>query len=104
MHKISASEGKITSKRIFIGKIILLALHGVGAVGLSLPAYRELFLILTPVHLLLTMGLILVYHKGWSEAFPVVTGATFCIGFGSELLGVHMGYLYGDYVYGPTLG
>jgi uncharacterized membrane protein len=104
MHKISASEGNITSKRILIGKIILLALHGVGAVGLSLPEYRELFLSLTPVHLLMTMGLILVYHKGWSEAFPVVAGATFCIGFGSELIGVHTGYLYGDYVYGPTLG
>ncbi|MFV8227155.1 carotenoid biosynthesis protein, partial [Christiangramia aquimixticola] len=87
-----------------IGKIILVALHVVGVIGLSLPEYQELFLMLTPAHLLTTMVLMLLYHKGWNDAFPIFAAAAFWIGFGSEIIGIHTGYLYGDYVYGPTLG
>lgn len=104
MHKIVSSEVNSRISRLGLGKIILVALHVVGAVGLSLPAYRELFLALTPVHLLATMGLILAYHRGWTEAFPIFGAAAFWIGFGAELIGIHTGYLFGDYVYGPTLG
>lgn len=104
MHKIDSSGVKNRWSRVGIGKIILVALHVVGAVGLSLPEYRDLFLTLTPFHLLATMGLILCYHRGWTDSFPIFGAAAFWIGFGSELIGVHTGYLYGDYVYGPTLG
>lgn len=104
MHKFIPSEEKNKVSRVLLGKIILVALHLVGAIGLSLPEYRELFLGLTPLHLLTTLVLILAYHRGWNEAFPVFAAAAFWIGFGSELIGIHTGYLYGDYVYGPTLG
>jgi putative membrane protein len=53
---------------------------------------------------LISLFLILFFHKGWNDAFPVFAAAAFWIGFGSELIGIHTGYLYGDYVYGPTLG
>jgi uncharacterized membrane protein len=104
MHKIDSSEVKNRWSRVGIGKIILVAFHVVGAIGLSLPEYRDLFLALTPFHLLATMGLILAYHRGWTDSFPIFGAAAFWIGFGSELIGIHTGYLYGDYVYGPTLG
>ena len=87
-----------------IGKIIIVALHLVGGIGLSLPEFRDFFLELTPVHLLITLLLLLFFHKGWNEAFPIFGAAAFWIGFGSEIIGIHTGYLYGDYVYGPTLG
>ena len=104
MHTLNPLQGKTLQSRVWIGKIILVALHVVGVIGLSLPEYRDLFLELTPFHLLGTMVLILVYHNGWTEAFPIFAAAAFWIGFGSELIGIHTGYLYGDYVYGPTLG
>lgn len=104
MHKYipAHSEGRIS--RLTIAKIIVVALHLVGIIGLSLPEYRWLFLLLTPYQLLSTMILILVFHRGWNDAFPIFAAAAFWIGFGSELIGIHTGYLYGDYVYGASLG
>lgn len=104
MHKYvpAQSEGRIS--RLTIAKIIVVALHVVGIIGLSLPEYRWLFLLLTPYQLLSTMILILVFHRGWNDAFPIFAAAAFWIGFGSELIGIHTGYLYGDYVYGASLG
>lgn len=104
MHKYvpARSEGRITG--LTIAKIIVVALHLVGIIGLSLPEYRWLFLMLTPFQLLSTMILILVFHRGWNDAFPIFAAAAFWIGFGSELIGIHTGYLYGDYVYGASLG
>lgn len=104
MHKYvpARSEGRITG--LTIAKIIVVALHLVGIIGLSLPEYRWLFLMLTPFQLLSSMVLILVFHRGWNDAFPIFAAAAFWIGFGSELIGIHTGYLYGDYVYGASLG
>ena len=60
MHTLDTHESKPLQSRVWIGKIILVALHVVGVIGLSLPEYRDLFLELTPFHLLGTMVLILV--------------------------------------------
>jgi len=104
MHKIVPSRGESRFSGLLIGKIVIVALHLVGIIGLSLPEYQELFLGLTPAQLLISLVLILFFHKGWTDAFPVFAAAAFWIGFGSEIIGIHTGYLYGDYVYGPTLG
>jgi putative membrane protein len=89
---------------LIIAKILVAALYLVGVIGLSLPAFREYFLLLTPAQLLLTLILLLGFHKGWNDAFPIFATLAFWIGFGSELIGIHTGYIFGDYVYGPTLG
>lgn len=98
------SIGETRFSRLNIAKVIIIALHLVGIVGLSIPEYQELFLSLTPAQLLSSLVLILIFHRGWNDAFPVYAAAAFWIGFGSEIIGIHTGYLYGDYVYGPTLG
>ena len=104
MHKYVPSRGESPVSRLLIAKIVIVALHLVGIVGLSLPEFQDLFLDLTPAQLLVSLFLILFFHRGWNDAFPVYAAAAFWIGFGSELIGIHTGYLYGDYVYGPTLG
>ncbi|MBA4300937.1 putative membrane protein [Algoriphagus alkaliphilus] len=104
MHKYVPSRGEPRITKLLIAKIIIVALHLVGIIGLSLPEYQDLFLKLTPAQLLTSLILILAFHKGWSDAFPIFAAAAFWIGFGSEIIGIHTGYLYGDYVYGPTLG
>lgn len=104
MHKYVPSRGEPRISRLLIGKIVVVALYLVGVIGFSLPEYRELFLSLVPAQLLITLFLILFFHRGWNDAFPVYAAAAFWIGFGSELIGIHTGYLYGDYVYGQTLG
>ncbi len=104
MHKYVPSRGEPRFSRLLIGRILIVAIYLVGVIGLSLPEYQELFLKLTPAQLLLTLFLVLFYHKGWNDAFPIYAAAAFWIGFGSELIGIHTGYLYGDYVYGKALG
>jgi putative membrane protein len=104
MHSFNISGLTARVPRELLVKIILVALHFVGVIGLSVPEFRDFFLVLTPAHLLTTMILLLFYHRGWNDAFPIFATAAFWIGFGSEIIGIHTGYLYGDYVYGPTLG
>ena len=104
MHKVVPSRGESNSIRITVGKVIIVLLHAVGLVGLSIPETRELFQTLTPVQLLTTLFLVLFYHRGWNDAFPIFAAAAFWIGFGAELIGIHTGYLFGDYVYGSVLG
>ncbi|MEP0711593.1 carotenoid biosynthesis protein [Algoriphagus sp.] len=104
MHKIAQAPPLVQNRRLIIAKILVVALYFFGAVGLSLPQFREYFLMLTPGQLLLTLGLLLGFHRGWTDSFPIFAAAAFWIGFGAELIGIHTGYLFGDYVYGPTLG
>ncbi len=98
------SDVKPRISKLTIAKIIIVALHLVGIIGLSIPEYQDLFLTLTPTQLLSSLIIILVFHRGWTDAFPIFAAAAFWIGFGSEIIGIHTGYLYGNYVYGTTLG
>ncbi len=104
MHKVVPTTPGSRISRLTIAKVIVVALHVVGIIGLSIPDYRPLFLSLTPAHLLSSFILILLFHQGWSDSFPIFGAAAFWLGFGAELIGIHTGYLFGDYVYGPTLG
>lgn len=104
MHKIAQAPPEAQNKRLIIAKIVVVALYAVGAIGLSFPEYRDYFLMLTPAQLLLTLLLLLGFHRGWNDVFPIFATAAFWIGFGAEIIGIHTGYLFGDYVYGPTLG
>ncbi|WP_057936860.1 carotenoid biosynthesis protein [Algoriphagus resistens] len=104
MHKIAQVPPEAQNRRLLIAKVVVVALYVVGAIGLSLPEFQGYFLILTPAQLLASLVLILGFHKGWNDAFPIFAAAAFWIGFGAELIGIHGGYLFGDYVYGPTLG
>lgn len=104
MHKVVPSRGEPRISRLVIGQSIIVILHAVGLVGLSLPEYQDWFLQLTPVQLLVSLILLLLIHRGWNDAFPIFAAAAFWLGFGAELIGIHTGYLFGDYVYGRTLG
>jgi putative membrane protein len=104
MHKVLNKVTPERNLRLLIARILIVALYVVGIIGLSIPEYRDLFLRLTPLQLLTSLFLILAFHRGWSDAFPIFAAAAFWIGFGAEVIGIHTGYLFGDYVYGPTLG
>lgn len=104
MHQVVPERGSGYTLRLTISRIVILVLHGVGILGLSLPEYQDWFLALTPVQLLSSLLIILLFHRGWNDSFPIFAAAAFWIGFGAELIGIHTGYLFGDYVYGPTLG
>ncbi|WP_221262170.1 carotenoid biosynthesis protein [Mucilaginibacter sp. AK015] len=88
--------------RIAVGVIILF--HAVGLVGLSLPATRPLFLQVAPWHLLLMLLTIVFGHYKLSGRFGIFILVVFWLGFLAEWIGVHKGWLFGNYAYGTTLG
>ena len=77
------------------------------AVGLGLfmiPITRQLFSRLTPLSLILTFAIIMVFHNTWKwktiMAFVIVFLAAIFI----EIAGVQTGILFGSYEYGDALG
>lgn len=88
----------------FYGAVFVAALvHISGAIGMSF-FDRALFVAFTPVNLLL-MFLLLLWNEGRLTknfiAGFVIAGLT---GILSEMIGVHTGLLFGNYVYGDVLG
>ncbi|MEX1190209.1 MAG: carotenoid biosynthesis protein [Bacteroidia bacterium] len=85
------------------GALILIIFHVVGIVGLS-SSIRPYMIELTSFNLLLSLFVLLAFHPKYSPRFFVFAITSFLIGFGAEWLGVHTGYLFGDYAYGSVLG
>lgn len=82
---------------------LLLILYGVGAVGL-LSEERPSFLKLSFLNLALSFVFLLIARISHSWKFYLFCLLGFLIGMSAEWIGVHTGYLFGDYVYGPNLG
>jgi len=94
----------IQQNRSSLFKFIISIFYLVGIIGMSIPAARPFFQILTPFHLLLSLGILLLFHTDWNKSFAVFALSAFTIGFGSEVMGVHTGFPFGNYSYGPVLG
>lgn len=87
-----------------IAIVIIILFHLVGLVGLSFPATRPLFLQIVPFHLLLMLGVIVLGHHKLNSRFGIFILVVFWLGFLAEWIGVHKGWLFGNYAYGKTLG
>jgi len=83
---------------------IIVVLYTVGAIGILLPQYRNLFLSLSDINLVISFFILIIARKrkivGWYlfVLFAVVFGIVI------EWIGVHTGYLFGNYEYGQNLG
>lgn len=82
---------------------ILVLFYTVGIIGMFTP-YRHLFLGLTPFHLSLSVVCFLLAQTKWNVSFIVDLVLIFGVSFAAEWVGVHTGYLFGSYHYGPNLG
>lgn len=94
---------KLTLKeKIGIG--IVLMMHVVGIIGLNFSAFGENFANLTPVNLLVTLTVILFFHKQFNIHFLLFSLSAFSIGMLVEILGVQTGQIFGAYEYSSILG
>ncbi|WP_291784498.1 carotenoid biosynthesis protein [Cecembia sp.] len=105
------TKGKLHKERIHWGeknllwvKILVSVFYLVGIVGMAIPDVRPFFQTLTPFHLLLTLGVMFWFHKDWNKNFLVFAALAWFLGYGSEVMGVHTGFPFGNYNYGPVLG
>lgn len=90
-------------KRLFVSTLVLVILHVAGFIGIR-SSYRDIFLQLSPINLLLSTVLLLLNHKEFNKPFYLFCGITFLSGFFIELLGIKTGLIFGSYSYGNTLG
>ena len=87
--------------KVNISIVILFIFHVVGVVGLS-SDYQDLFLRLTPLNLLLSLGLFIWANNDFSVQFYKVVAILFALGFLVEVIGVSTGVLFGEYTYAIT--
>ena len=83
---------------------LLIVFYTIGVLGISFSPWKSLFLNLSSFNLLLTFAILLITRKKQTLNFYLFILLAFIIGMGSEWLGVHFGWLFGNYTYQNTLG
>ena len=85
------------------GKILIIY-YMVGIIGLSIPALRGTFTSLTPLSLLMSLVVLLLYQRSWKFSYVFTFLIIALLGFLVEVAGVLSGQVFGSYAYGATLG
>lgn len=82
----------------------IVILHVVGVAGFAFNETISLFQRMVPFHLIICVGLLVIYAKSSEWSVIKLLGVVFFLGFFAEMVGVNSGLLFGDYEYGPFLG
>lgn len=83
---------------------LLAIVYGVGALGFLFDQTRHLMVRLVWVNLMITLFVVLAFHRKWTREFVLSALMVAACGFLIEVLGVNTGFIFGSYQYGPTLG
>ena len=89
---------------ITIAIIFLVIWYQVGIVGLHISESRALFQSLIPVNILVSLGILGLFHRVWNMQFGIFIFGIFWAGYLIELIGMHSGVIFGSYSYGDSLG
>ncbi|MCS7037527.1 MAG: carotenoid biosynthesis protein [Saprospiraceae bacterium] len=79
------------------------AVYLFGVAGMLSPA-RPWFISQTPMSLLLSYAVLLLFHTPHTRGSAAYLFSAFAVGFGVEVLGVNTGWPFGHYEYGSVLG
>lgn len=85
-------------------RTVLVLAYLVGVVGMQLPLVAVYFRPLSPLTLIASAVLLLLYHTDWRPAFYTYLALALLTGYLIEVLGVHTGWVFGHYAYGTGLG
>jgi uncharacterized membrane protein len=94
------------NKWFYIHSFNLIIIYIVGICGIAFTNSDQqlLFLQLTPLNLIVTIGFTLLFHPSWSKKFIQSGLMVLLFGFFVEVIGVKTGWIFGNYWYGTTLG
>jgi bisanhydrobacterioruberin hydratase len=86
-------------------KIFYAIFYLVGVLGLSFPETRPLFIRLVPFALILGFAGVLLFNEAkWDWKTLAAFVLVYISGFVIESVGVNTGLIFGEYIYGKTLG
>ncbi len=91
-------------KKEFEIKVFILIFYAVGIIGMLVPALLALFIRLVPFALILSFLALTVFHQDRKQKSVFVFIAIYLLGFAIEVIGVNTGSVFGEYVYGDSLG
>ncbi|PWH84719.1 carotenoid biosynthesis protein [Brumimicrobium oceani] len=103
MMKEKISFQELLKHKSLILILVLVIFYLVGIIGLT-SSWREDFLPLSFMNLMISFIVLLLALKNHSLRFYTFVFAGFSIGMIAEWIGVHTGLLFGNYVYGNNLG
>ena len=103
MNEQSISDRLIRLPIAQVSVTVVIITHIVGVFGF-LSDWRDLFLTLTPLHLLITFILLVINHGHLKNIFIVFASIVIVVSFIVEYLGVNSGLIFGEYEYGEALG
>lgn len=83
---------------------ILVIFYTVGIIGLTNESTKDTFLPLSFMNLLLSFVILLIGRNARKLQFMLFLSVAFLVGMIAEWIGIHTGYLFGDYYYGENLG
>jgi len=83
---------------------IALLFHISGFIGIVFTPYKSWFIQNTPLTLSIMAVLVVLTQEKKQPAFFVFATVCFVTGFIVEMIGIHTGYLFGNYTYGQVLG
>jgi uncharacterized membrane protein len=78
--------------------------YSVGVLLFAIPATRGIFLLLTPLSLLLVTAAVLMLHKPLDTKFIAISSSIIVLSYFLEVVGVKTGVLFGQYIYLNALG
>jgi len=83
----------------------VLIFYLVGIIGFAIPFSRPVFQAITPLTLILVFTLLLFYQENiWKAKHILLFIFIYAASFFIEVYGVNTGKLFGEYIYGKTLG
>ena len=91
-----------SNRKLYISIFIIWLFNISGIIGILI-GYKDWFLALTPLNLLMYFLLIL-WNNGFSLRLLYALVIPFSVGMVAELLGIHYGWIFGNYTYGENLG
>lgn len=95
----------LTTKKEKIFKLIIIVLYIVGGIGIIFSPFSSAFTKLTPVILVLSFIILLMFHNEKSNRSSLILFfLIYFMSFIIEVIGVNTGIIFGEYKYGDTLG
>ncbi|WP_046245902.1 carotenoid biosynthesis protein [Hymenobacter terrenus] len=92
------------TRRLRVAQGLVLLFHVTGFMGLAFTKNPDFYLRFTPLTLLLTALLLLLFQRERNASFWGFCITVVLLGIGVEFIGVNTGRIFGHYSYGDTLG
>jgi putative membrane protein len=101
--KIKSVTKAVSINRTVPATLLAIVMHLTGVLGI-LFWRRDLFLMLTPFNLLVMFFLLIWTLPEKNKTLYRFFILAFCLGVGTEMIGIKTGLLFGHYQYGKILG